>query len=210
MLTSRNVKELSDAWKKTQDSNNAKMLGLNETSVNKLLEVFKQIDDCLDIYKATGKTLDYYGAAVGQPRGNLADDKYRLLIITRIAVNVSGCDYQTVVDNIKRLLNCEYSDFELTELYDEEEPKPATVSITKMPYTILDKAGFSSEEIYQVIKLLLPIGVGLEFRALEGTFEFCSIEDYELVTQEKGFADEEQTFGGTWGMVIGQDSELPI
>ena len=178
MLTSRNVKELSDAWNKAQDSNNAKMLGLNETSVNKLLEVFKQVDDCLDIYKATGKTLDYYGAAVGQPRGNLADDKYRLLIITRIAVNVSGCDYQTVVDNIKRLLNCEYSDFELTELYDEEEPKPATVSITKMPYTILDKAGFSSEEIYQVIKLLLPIGVGLEFRALEGTFEFCSIEDY--------------------------------
>ena len=210
MLTSRNVKELSDAWKKSQDSNNAKMLGLNETSVNKLLEVFKQIDDCLDIYKATGKTLDYYVAAVGQPRGNLADDKYRLLIITRIAVNVSGCDYQTVVDNIKRLLNCEYSDFELTELYDEEEPKPATVSITKMPYTILDKAGFSSEEIYQVIKLLMPIGVGLEFRALEGTFEFCSIEDYELVTPEKGFADEEQTFGGTWGMVIGQDSELPI
>ena len=210
MLTSRNVKELSDAWKKTQDSNNAKMLGLNETSVNKLLEVFKQVDDCLDIYKSTGKTLDYYGAAVGQPRGNLADDKYRLLIITRIAVNVSGCDYQTVVDNIKRLLNCEYSDFELTELYDEEEPKPATVSITKMPYTILDKAGFSSEEIYQVIKLLLPIGVGLEFRALEGTFEFCSIEDYELVMPEKGFADEEQTFGGTWGMVIGQDSELPI
>ena len=210
MLTSRNVKELSDAWKKSQDSNNAKMLGLNEASVDRLLEVFKQVDDCLDIYKATGKTLDYYGAAVGQPRGNLADDKYRLLIITRIAVNVSGCDYQTVIDNIKRLLNCEYSDFELTELYDEEEPKPATVSITKMPYTILDKAGFSSEEIYQVIKLLLPIGVGLEFRALEGTFEFCSIEDYELVTPEKGFADEEQTFGGTWGMVIGQDSELPI
>ena len=210
MLTSRNVKELSDAWNKAQDSNNAKMLGLNEASVNRLLEVFKQINDCLDIYKATGKTLDYYGAAVGQPRGNLADDKYRLLIITRIAVNVSGCDYQTVIDNIKRLLNCEYSDFELTELYDEEEPKPATVSITKMPYTILDKAGFSSEEIYQVIKLLLPIGVGLEFRALEGTFEFCSIEDYELVTPEKGFADEEQTFGGTWGMVIGQDSELPI
>ena len=210
MLTSRNVKELSDAWKKTQDSNNAKMLGLNETSVNKLLEVFKQVDDCLDIHKATGKTLDYYGAAVGQPRGNLADDKYRLLIITRIAVNVSGCDYQTVIDNIKRLLNCEYSDFELTELYDEEDPKPATVSITKMPYTILDKAGFSSEEIYQVIKLLLPIGVGLEFRALEGTFEFCSIEDYELETPEKGFADEEQTLGGTWGMLIGQDSQLPI
>ena len=210
MLTSRNVKELSDAWNKSQDSNNAKMLGLNEASVDRLLEVFKQIDDCLDIYKATGKTLDYYGEAVGQPRGNLADDKYRLLIITRIAVNVSGCDYQTVIDNIKRLLNCEYSDFELTELYDEEEPKPATVSITKMPYTILDKAGFSSEEIYQVIKLLLPIGVGLEFRALEGTFEFCSIEDYELVTPEKGFADEEQTFGGTWGMLIGQDSQLPI
>ena len=100
MLTSRNVKELSDAWKKTQDSNNAKMLGLNESSVNRLLEVFKQIDDCLDIYKATGKTLDYYGAAVGQPRGNLADDKYRGLIITRIAVNVSGCDYQTVIANI--------------------------------------------------------------------------------------------------------------
>ena len=58
--------------------------------------------------------------------------------------------------------------------------------------------------------MLLPIGVGLEFRALEGTFEFCSIEDYELETPEKGFADEEQTFGGTWGMLIGQDSQLPI
>lgn len=210
-IISRNVNELSDAWDKRQTSNNAKMLALNEFSIDKLLKVLKQLDDSLDLNKATGKTLDYYGEDVGQKRGNLSDDKFRLLIMTRIAVNVSGCDFQTIIDNIKKLLNCEYDDFHLEEMCeDENNPRPATLAITKMPYTILDKAGFSSEEIYHIIKLLTPIGVGLEFTTLEGTFEFCEINDYEIVDNDKGFADIEETIGGTWSMIIGQDSQLPL
>ena len=92
-IISRNVNELSDSWDKRQTSNNAKMLALNEFIIDKLLKVLKQLDDSLDLNKATGKTLDYYGEDVGQKRGNLSDDKFRLLIMTRIAVNVSGCDF---------------------------------------------------------------------------------------------------------------------
>ena len=205
---SKNVKHLSDAWNKEQTGNNAKMLSLNEGSVSTLRAVFKQLYDCLDIEQATGKTLDYYGDAVGQKRGDLSDDKFRVLILYRAAVNVSGVDYQSVVDNIINVLGCSASNFTLKEMQDEGQP--ATVKITDMPYSLLDRIRFTSAEIFQIVKLLLPIGVNLDFAGLDGTFEFCSEADYVLVDNDKSFADEALTVGGTWGMVIGQDDQLPL
>lgn len=208
MLTSKNVSKLPDAFDKRQESNNAKMLALNEGSISVLEQVYKQIEDSLDIFKATGKTLDLYGEAYGQQRGALNDTKYRYLILSKIAVNTSGTDYESVMNNLIQILGCNYEDVKIIEMQDHNEP--AIVKMVAMPYEILGRAGFTSRQASQIVKMLLPIGVNLIFDELQGTFEFAdTADDYD---KNKGFADDGQTFGGTLGMLVGEDEEynLPI
>lgn len=208
MLTSKNVSKLPDAFDKRQDSNNAKMLALNEGSISKLEQVLEQVRDSLDIYKATGKTLDLYGEAVGQKRGGLNDTKYRFLVLSKVAVNTSGVDYETIMDNLIHILGCNYEDVQIIEMQDHAEP--ATVKMVAMPYEILGRAGFTSRQAAQIVKMLLPVCVNLIFEELQGTFEFAA-EDNDY-NEKKGFGDIAQTMGGTLGMLVGEDEDkvLPI
>lgn len=206
MLTSKNVSKLPDAFDKRQDSNNAKMLALNEGNISILQQVFEQLHDSLDIYKATGKTLDLYGEAVGQKRGGLNDTKFRFLILSKVAVNTSGVDYETIMDNLIHILGCKYEDVKIIEMQDHAEP--ATVKMVAMPFEILGRAGFTSRQAAQIVKLLLPISVNLIFDELQGTFEFAAQDnDYD---EGKGFGNVEQTIGGTLSMLVGEDEEKPL
>ena len=171
-------------------------------------EIFKQLDGVFDIYQATGKTLDLYGERVGQKRGGLNDTKYRFLILSKVAVNTSGVDYESIMNNLINILGCNYEDVKIIEMQDHEEP--ATVKMVAMPYEILGRAGFTSRQASQIVKMLLPIGVNLIFEELQGSFEFAAIDDdYD---EKKGFANDAQTIGGTLGMLVGEDEDkdLPI
>lgn len=208
MSISKNVSRLPDAFDKRQTSNNAKMLAINESSVGVIQQVLEQINESLDIYKAAGKTLDLYGETVGQKRGSLNDTKYRFLILAKVAQNTSGVDYESIMDNLIHILGCNYEDVKLIEMQDDEQP--ASVKMVAMPYEILGRAGFTSRQASQIVKMLIPIGVNLIFEELQGTFEFSATDnDYD---EGKGFGNVEQTMGGTLGMLVGEDEEkdLPI
>jgi hypothetical protein len=209
MLTSENVKRLPDAYKKTQDSNNAKLLSINERIIERLEAVLEQVDNSADIYQATGITLDYYGDIVGQRRGNLNNEKFRLMILSRVAVNTSGVDYVTIMDNVIRILGCNLEDVSIIEMQDHDEP--ATLKVTAFPYEILGRAGFTSRQAVEMIGRLMPIGVKLIAQELQGTFEFAEFEnEYDA---KRGFGNIEQTIGGTLGMIVGEDEigdPLPI
>ena len=201
MLTSKNVSKLPDAFDKQQDSNNAKMLALNEGSISVLEQVLDQVDVSTDIYQATGKTLDYYGEIVGQKRGNLNDEKFRLMILSRIAVNTSGVDYMTIMDNVIQILGCRLDDVTIIEMQDHDEP--ATLKVTALPYEILGRAGFTSRQAVEMLARLMPIGVKLIAQELQGSFEFAETAD--VYDEHKGFGNIEQTIGGTLGLMVGED-----
>lgn len=55
------------------------------------------------VYTAIGDQLDVLGKLVGQPRGELVDDAYRVFVLGRIAANRSDAKLPTLIDILELL-----------------------------------------------------------------------------------------------------------
>lgn len=200
------VKNLPDAFKKTTDSNNFKILEIERIACNDLRERLQDIGDILDINNATGKTLDLYGERVGQPRGLATDEKYILMIKSKIMRNISVGSYPSVVNAICETFNCEPSQVLITE--NEEA---CTITVAALPLSVINAAGLTTSQTVALIKSMLPVGISVKTFMFEGTFEFSDSEnDYD---DEKGFCDiEGGTIGGYLGVTNADINEelLPI
>lgn len=219
-----NVKRLPDAYYKGADSNNYKLLHLNELAVNVFSKDLTDVLNCLDIMQATGKTLDLYGGSVDQKRGVLNDTQYRLMILTKIGKNICQGDYNSVVELLTQMFHCDKGDIIL-----RDSSEPCRVVVEKLPLEVLINAGFSSEQAITMIELLLPVCVKLSDANFEGTFEFGNIvrsstyENFSTFTyqkletktysqmeetysqeydENKGFGNIEQTIGGYFGLIL--------
>lgn len=224
-----NVKRLPDAYYKGEDGNNYKLLHLNELAVEKYKEDMTAVLDCLDIMKATGKTLDLYGEMVGQNRGTLDDEQYRLLILNKIGRNLCHSDYNSVVALLAQMFGGDPKNIILTEASD-----PCKVTIVKFPLDLLTNAGFSGEQTVLIIEMLLPVCVRLTNIEFNGTFEFCEgtltygemtastygdmnnviceLLPIMIYDADAGFGNVSQTIGGTLSLAVSESStfDLPI
>ncbi len=200
------VKNLPDHYKKSADSNNYKILEVERYSIDTFKQDINDVYNSLDLSQAYGKTLDYYGEMVGQPRGLATDDQYILMIRSKIAQNVSGGDYNSVTNAICMTFDCEPS-----EVYITEKDEPCVVELVVMPLAVINRAGLTTRQTVELVKQLLPVGITLESLLFEGTFCFSNIEnEYDELA---GFCDvEDGTIGGYFGILYGEDDEtdLPI
>lgn len=197
-------KNLPDAYRKTADSNNAKILNTEKSALDTLREAVSALYECLDIDKASGKTLDLYGEMLGQLRGVSTDEQLRVLIKNRLARNFSDADFNSVVKAIASTFGCEPSDIVLKEL-DE----PCNVMLEGLPISQINESGIDINTAVQIINGLLPAGVYMVAMSFAGTFEFSGTElEYD---EAAGFADEAQTIGGYLGLVSDNaGSNLPV
>jgi len=198
----RNVTKLPDAYRKTEDSNNNKLLSLQEYAVKALIDDLSDIQGSLNLDTATGKTLDLYGEMVGQKRGALTDEQYRLLIKAKISASAVGSDLNSIINAMCLLFNAEPSDVSISETDNVCE-----VEIVKLPLAVLLEAGFTSTQAVEIVKTLIPICISVVANNFEGTFEFSATADEASNTA--GFADDAQTVGGYFGMLYGEDSDTP-
>lgn len=198
-----NVKRLPDSYAKNADSNNAKLLNLNERAIADVKADAQALLDILDLDNATGRTLELYGDMVGQKRGVLNDEQYLIMIRTRMAMNVAQGNYATIIGCAKNIFKCEASDIILR---DAEEP--CVVWVDKFPLHVLVNAGFSSKQAVQILDMILPVGVVINDANFEGTFEFAETAgEYD---EKAGFADLDQTIGGYLGLLYGEDDNAPV
>ena len=199
------VKNLPDAFKKTTDSNNFKILEIEKIALADIRESLQQIDSILDINNAKGKTLDLYGERVGQARGLADDNKYILMIKAKNMRNLSNGSYPSIINALCATFSCEPS-----QIYIADGDEPYTVNIVTLPLEVINKAGFTTSQTVALVKSMLPVGVSLTSFLFEGTFEFGANEDdYD---EEKGFANESGTIGGYLGATQGDETDiiLPI
>ena len=201
------VKNLPDAFKKTTDSNNFKILEIEKRTLADIRTDLQEIDNILDINNARGKTLDLYGERVGQVRGVADDDKYILMIKAKIMRNLSNGSYPSIVNAICETFSCEPS-----KVYITDGDDPFTVNIVTLPLEVINKAGLSTSQTLAMIKSMLPVGVSLTSFLFDGTFEFGANEnDYD---EGKGFAisESDQSIGGYLGATQGDETDviLPI
>lgn len=207
-MLSRNLNKLPDAFKKTEDSNNNKMLLMQEHAIDDFLKDMEDLEESLDIWKAYGKTLDLYGDIVGQKRGAMNDDMYRYIILTKISANMTQADESSVISNIFKMFNI--SEQNKGSIVITESDEPCTLKLTRLPLETLLSAGFTSKQAVEMIKSVLPAGVSIIAENFEGTFEFSATADeYD---ENAGFADDKQTIGGYLGLLYGESDEkvLPI
>lgn len=196
-----NIDKLPDSYAKGKSSNNYKLLILNEQAIADAKTDAQAVFNMVDIQQATGRTLDLYGEMVGQKRGELNDEQYRFMILTRIGINVVQGNYKTVIESIKSMFGCKASDIIL-----KDGNNPCSVDVVRFPLEILVNAGFSGSQAITMINSLLPIGVSLDHVSFDGTFEFADSAD--VYDEAAGFGNIEQTVGGYLGLL--QSENEPI
>lgn len=203
---------LTDNYNKSPQSNIGKLLSIINDQLNDLLQTLDTMEKWRDIDLAEGTTLDGIGQNVAQPRGAASDQVYRILIKTKIARNLSRGDINTVIRVIALAVKAEYSEIEIKEKYTETlEPEPAAISLMRLPLSRISDSEIDLRQFARIIQRTVAAGVRVDAVELQGTFSLASSEELETDTAV-GFADIDQTTGGTLGAVFtpSVETELPI
>lgn len=215
-----NIKKLPDAYYKGNDGNNYKLLHLNELATCEFQADMQSVLDALDIEQAFGKTLDLYGSAVGQGRGTLTDEQYRIFIKSKIAQNICQGDINSILNLLSLTFDCPIEDISI----DEVGTNKIDIKGIRLP---LSFKGKSEEQILTLLNRMLPITVKVRTAEVSGTFEFGGVNknDYQYLgvlnyqilqnmtyqqltnypceyDKEKGLGNIEQTIGGYFGLLI--------
>ena len=200
------VKNLPDAFDKSEGSNNFKILENERVSINEHLSDLYDIYELIDLDNAKNKTLDRYGNRVGQARGLATDEQYLVMIKAKIMRTLGNGTYPSIINSICATFGCDPS-----EVYIAETDEPCTIKMITLPSTVLNSTGMTVKQTSKLIKSLLPICIRMDTLALEGTFEFANNEnDYNEL---KGFCSiENGTLGGYLGYMSSDTNEpiLPI
>ena len=190
------VKKLPDCYEKKAEGNNNKLLSLSKNLTDQFKKTLKDLEDSLDLNLAYGKTLDLYGTMYEQNRGGFEDTRYRYLILTKVARNMVGANYQSVLEHMAKMFNCNQEDIALDDIGN------CTVKLTKMPIEVLLGAGFTSKQAVVMTESLLPLTINLVADVFEGTFEFSAIDN--------DFSEESGFDYGTLSMLFGEDEDIPL
>lgn len=150
------VKNLPDCYRKSIQSNNNKILQIPKHEISSLNTDIEAIFSSLDIWQATGKTLDLYGEMYNLPRENMSDDQYRLMILLKMTRNRAGSDHTSIINALVTALNIPA---ETLCIVDSEIS--GNVDVDNLPYNVLVDAGVTVKQAWTQLKLLLAAGVGI-------------------------------------------------
>lgn len=198
------IDALPDSYAKKPESNNYKLLQLEQEFVSDLRNDIEEVQKTLDIYTAYGKTLDLYGSIYGQARGSLTDDQYRSAILQKAMLALCDSDANSIIQALAVMFDAPASSFQLSDT-----ETPCVVELSELPYSILNRLGLTVQQIIQMVEALLPAGVRLAPLNLEGTFEFCAVGDEATDGATKGFSDITQTTGGYFGYMETGGAVIP-
>lgn len=203
MKSKEMVKMLPDAYKKTGDSNNYKMFKLFDDQMDEISLTQEKIREYHSIDLSQGKTLDLFGENLGLSRNGLTDDVYRVLLKAKALRNQGTGSFNNTTELIAYALNTDVSNIKINEDF-ETGGRSGYITINNLPLTILNNIGMSIEEYEAMLKDIIPIGLGISVTNLEGTFSFAFGDgSVAEIDEDTGFANDEQTIGGTLGATVG-------
>lgn len=204
----RMIERFPDAYLKSKTSNNYKLLMVVGPELDELSKLMGDMLLAIDIDKAFGKTLDKIATNVGQTRGRVNDAVLRTLIKAKIAADMSEGTIATILDVVGFIIGDEQNRSQIIEMFNDiDNPEPAAFTIVA-PIDNIFISGLTLNQFISLIQKIKSAGVRI-IADLQGTFEFGEISEYGPEF-EFGFADEEQTVGGTLGILYEPDKEDPL
>lgn len=183
---------LPDALRKDKDSNNYKLLLVEQKIYNRILEIFQDVEKCLDVDNCNGTTLDYWGKRWQVARGTATNEQYKMRIKAKIGQSFCDGSRDSIANAIGYMLSYDPNKIKLTS------SKNNVITVVDIPYETIRKAGFTDEQVAEIINDLVPTGVSVEIN-FSGTFELG--ETWGEQDAEKGLSDLDRTVGGYLGMV---------
>lgn len=200
------VSMLPDAYAKDEKSNNYKLFEVFASEFEKLYQTQLKIRQFRSVDEADGATLDLIGGNYNVSRGRMNDELYKPMIKAAIARTWCDGTFNSVLELLALTLNTDVSNVSLTEDY-ETGGSSGMITIASTPKDALNAVGMTVHEYAQIVQNILPVGVGVNLTAFEGTFSYAA-NNYEggeytpELNPDEGFADDAQTTGGTLSGVI--------
>lgn len=154
------VSLFTDHFRKDEESNTHKLMQLFSDELQLLEETNNRIIEWRNIDKAEGKALDLIGQNVVQPRGTTNDERYRIMLKTKIARNLADGTINGLIKAMAYALQLDMSEIEITELWELLD-EPAAIGLEALPPEKIKDAGFTQEQFYQLLKTLIAAGVRL-------------------------------------------------
>lgn len=180
-----NVTRLSDAYNKSLDGNLYNLFKLAEFLDSDLKSDLNSILESRDMHTVTGKTLDYYGEMVDESRLGATDEQYRVRILQKIGRLTGTTNHYDVKFFISQMLNIDMQDFDLRDVRDLNTYENPRVEITGLTLDLIERTGYSSDEIAKMIEGLLTVGIPLAPLSFGGTLrlteEKSSDEKYPIL-----------------------------
>ncbi|MCP4481427.1 MAG: DUF2612 domain-containing protein [bacterium] len=178
-----------------QYKNSSKLQGITASFCNQIQDIENALCSLygrLDIDNITGNDLDNIGKIVGQDRLGFTDDIYRILIYTRIAINVSGGIPENIISIFQILTQC--TEVEFLEIF------PAGVHI--MANLEIDSS--LTDYIKEALESSLAAGVTLSgVGYYDPTNAFTFTDGTPEVDSEHGFGDTGDALeGGLLSVVL--------
>ncbi len=191
------IDNLPDAYDKSADSNNSKILKLNKSTTDIMDRVIDSIFGVLNLNNASGRALDdIWSGRLNLERGSLTDEQYKIRLRTKMMQNIANGSFPDLIEALAYALQCEKSDIHIVE-----SDIPNKVIVKEIPLALLLQADFTTDQVLTLINSLLAVNVTVSEYGFTGTFEFGETEnEYD---EEKGFADMSQTIGGYLGVYGG-------
>ncbi len=151
MLTANPAFHLPSVFRRDESSNNYKLLEINHTTMEGFHADLQDVYNSRSIEQATGKSLDLIGSGAGQKRGQKNDVQYRYLILNKIGRNQSAGNQASVQSAIAQMLGCDLSDVQL-----QDTDVPCQVKFVRFPVSKLAEAGFTLDQVAEMVGNLLP------------------------------------------------------
>lgn len=114
------IQSLPDVFQKKSENNLSKFLRLFSGEAKEIQENIKLIKKNNDIDSAENIFLDHLGQNIGQNRGGLSNDAYRIAIKSKIGQNFSPGDINSLLEYISVILNRGRSEIKLYEGFGDE------------------------------------------------------------------------------------------
>ena len=192
------IENFPDAYEKSKDSNNYKLLQINAEIAGSLHNDLMHIFASTDINNASGKVLDHlYGGRLNLKRGGTVSDfQYKVLLTGKIMQNTTDGTHPKLLEALSYILQCDKSDIHIIGSKTSN-----SIIIKDIPLKVLTQAEFTPEQTIEMINKMLPVNVTIDEYGFTGTFEFGSGErEYNI---GKGFSDGSDAVGGYLGLYGG-------
>jgi hypothetical protein len=152
---------------KNEDSDLIKKLRMLAEEMEIVQTAFDDIEEVKNLNDAYGKTLDHYGANVGESRKGNDDTLYRLLIRIKIAENTSDGSIPHIIDALSLAIDRPPEDIYVQEGWSfVTEEQPASIFLS-FPSEVFSDYNITYERFINLFNNVVGGGISTDFFLIE-------------------------------------------